>query len=108
MRCTAVVVLLLSGATASAQTGPELVASEEWSNVKIESSDAVVIADVNNDRLELVIWFMGNKQFSPVSGDTEASTTIGKKSFINCGMKPNRILSKSFLKKAVNFENTVA
>ncbi len=60
-----------------------------------------------NDCMELVLWFMGSKQAAPVS-DNVAPSTIGKKRFINSGMKPNRTLLKSFMKKAVNYDNTIA
>lgn len=57
---------------------------------------------------ELLIWFMGNKQFSPTLDESRTDDDSGKKIFINLGMSPNRILSKSLMKKALNFEQTTA
>ena len=64
-------------------------------------------ANTTSSKMELVIWFMGSKQSTPVTSDQDQSPTLGKKSFINLGMKPNRTLIKSFLKKAVNYDNTL-
>ena len=72
------------------------------------------VADNGSDdaQLELISWFMGSKQ-TQVSNAGKVSHTIstnntGKKNYINCGMTPNRILSRAFLKKAINHDSTVA
>jgi hypothetical protein len=68
--------------------------------------------DSTSSQMELVSWFMGTKQ-SQVSNAGGASNTIstnstGKKQFINAGMTTNRILSRTFLKKAISRDNTIA
>jgi len=66
--------------------------------------------DNANRKLELVQWFMGSKQVSPVGQPTQTSPKAAtpKKLLINCGMTPNRILSRTLLKKAMEFENNIA
>jgi hypothetical protein len=68
--------------------------------------------DSTSSQMELVSWFMGTKQ-SQVSNAGGVSNTIstnntGKKQFINAGMTTNRILSRTFLKKAISRDNTIA
>ncbi len=59
----------------------------------------------SSSKMELLLWFMGSKQIWP-NQDEMKSDESGKKVFINLGMTPNRILSKSLMKKALNFEQT--
>lgn len=59
--------------------------------------------------MQLAIWFMSSKQVNNASEtSTNSSTnTTAKKQFINCGMVPNRVLSRTLLKKAMSYENSV-
>ena len=52
-----------------------------------------------------VSWFMGTKQSVKENTTKESST---KKLLINSGVAPNRILMKTFLKKAQNQTSSVA
>ena len=72
----------------------------------------VATADASESQMELVSWFMGTKQ-SQVSGSIGTTNTIstnktGKKQFINNGLSTNRILSRTFLKKATSSQSTIA
>ncbi|HEX9979607.1 MAG TPA: hypothetical protein VGB50_03465 [Flavobacterium sp.] len=71
-----------------------------------------VLADAGSDvssEMALVSWFMAEKQTAGIkAAGTTSTNNISKKQFINCGMVPNRILSKAFLKKAVSRDNTIA
>jgi hypothetical protein len=76
-------------------------------------TDTVAAAgDTTDSQMELVSWFMGSKQ-SQVSSSISTSNTIstnktGKKQFINNGLTTNRILSRTFMKKAINHDSTIA
>ena len=64
----------------------------------------------DNSKLELVSWLTGARQ-SQLSNETATKTSTnksGKKQFINSGMTPNRILSRTLLKKAMSCDNAVA
>ena len=68
--------------------------------------------DATDAQMELVTWFMGSKQ-SQVSGSINTSSTIstntsGKKQYINNGLSTNRILSRTFLKKANASQSAIA
>jgi len=76
------------------------------------SSQVVSSASNTDSQMELISWFMGSKQIQ-ISNAINTTNTIstnnsGKKQFINCGMTPNRILSRAFMKKAVNYDKTIA
>jgi len=89
-------------------------------NVKNEIAmpeEAIVIsvasANLNTaSQMELVSWFMGSKpsNLSNTNNVSNATSTnnSGKKQLINCGATPNRILSRAFLKKAINHDSTIA
>ncbi len=73
----------------------------------------VASANLNTEsQMELVSWFMGSKasKVSNTSNTSNATSTnnSGKKQLINCGATPNRILSRAFLKKAINHDSTIA
>ena len=62
-------------------------------------------------QMELVSWFMGSKQIQNLNNTSSGATSTnnsGKKQLINCGATPNRILSRAFLKKAINHDSTIA
>ena len=74
---------------------------------------SIAAANLNTEsQMELVSWFMGSKasQMSSSNNVSNATSTnnSGKKQLINCGATPNRILSRAFLKKAINHDSTIA
>jgi hypothetical protein len=86
-------------------------------NTSIKQS--LVIGDDNNvtatistreasleTNFNFVSWFMGTKQ--SVKENTTKETISTKKLLINSGVAPNRILMKTFLKKAQNQTASVA
>lgn len=80
--------------------------------VAANNNIVIASADASEAQLELVSWFMGTKQ-SQVSDSINTSSTIstnqtGKKQFINNGLSTNRILSRTFLKKATSSQSTIA
>lgn len=79
----------------------------ENGNVNEGPSTDRLSPDNSYSRTELLLWFMGNKPMSPNQEDLD-SDSKGKKVFIDLGMTPNRILSKSLMKKALNFDQTIA
>lgn len=101
------VLLLLSSVKMFGQVKNEIVAPA------IIMTENVMVANENtNSQMEFVSWFMGSKQVQMNDG-TKSSNTIstngsGKKQFINNGMTPNKILSRTFLKKAINHDSTIA
>ncbi|NUY81876.1 hypothetical protein HUK80_13310 [Flavobacterium sp. MAH-1] len=105
------VFLLLScsgvfGQQAKVQNDETLVAIENVTDkgeeVRSETNDA-------NRQIELVQWFMGAKQVNPSQpAQTSQKSETTKKILINAGMTPNRILSRTLLKKAMQYENNIA
>ena len=76
------------------------------------NTEVVAAIDTTESQMELVSWFMGTKQ-SQVSGSINTSSTTstnktGKKQFINNGLSTNRILSRTFLKKATSSQSAIA
>ena len=65
---------------------------------------AVASATQSNSQMELVMWIMGTQTQVKSNTITNSISTNGseKKKFINLGMTPNRILSKTLLKKAAS------
>ena len=57
-------------------------------------------------QMELLFWVLGSRQ-GRGTNDEFQKTTSQKKQMINSGMAPNRILSRTFLNKAINYESTV-
>ncbi|MES2240549.1 MAG: hypothetical protein V4497_09870 [Bacteroidota bacterium] len=68
-------------------------------NIKLESSRAT-------SNMEFALWFMGSKQDPNATMSTEGTNT--KKLIMTSGMAPNRLLIKAFLKKVVNYENSLS
>ena len=108
------VCMMLSNFAVFGQTAVE---NNPVQSTTIESNEIVntTIADVNAVKQEatstasnmnFVLWFMGSKQ-SPNSTIVPAGTTA-KKQFLTSGTAPNRLLIKTFLKKALNFESAAA
>jgi hypothetical protein len=77
----------------------------------ITSSTIATVGDDTTSQMEFVSWFMASKQVhkSGMENTNNTSTKLtSKKQFINNGLTPNRILSRAFLKKAINSESTIA
>ncbi|RYD54461.1 MAG: hypothetical protein EOP56_19165 [Sphingobacteriales bacterium] len=79
--------------------------------VPVVNGAQVAVNGADDDsNIELVTWFMASKQTQFTGAVTSEISTnnTGKKQFINCGMTPNRILSRAFLKKVINYDSTIA
>lgn len=63
-------------------------------------------ATESNANMNMVSWFMGTKQTPKAELNTNAQDS--KKQMINSGIAPNRLLMKAFLKKASNYQSTIA
>lgn len=72
---------------------------QELTNVKLENSKAT-------SNMEFAVWFMGSKQDPNATFSVESSNA--KKLIITSGIAPNRLLLKAFLKKVVNYENSLS
>ncbi|HEY4617416.1 MAG TPA: hypothetical protein VIH09_04400 [Flavobacterium sp.] len=75
------------------------------SNTKEIVSDAKE-ESTSTSNMDFVLWFMGSKQDPNSTISTEGINT--KKKIMTSGLAPNRLLIKAFLKKAVNFESSLA
>lgn len=73
--------------------------TEMAADVKQESA-------AGNSNMNFVLWFMGSKQ--DPNGTISAEGNNTKKKIMTSGIAPNRLLIKAFLKKAVNFESSLA
>ena len=71
-----------------------------------ETATATAAAVEANPNLNMVSWLMGTKQTVKETISTDG--TVGKKQMINSGIAPNRLLIKAFLKKANNYQSTIA
>jgi hypothetical protein len=60
-----------------------------------------------NATINFVSWFMGTKQ-TPATTQSNDFSTSTKKQMINSGIAPNRLLIKTFLKKATNYNSIIA
>lgn len=80
-------------------------------NTEVAGSDIrseVSAKESKASQMELVKWFMGSRQSTPATKTESATKTTTKKQIIDAGMTPNRILSRTLLKKAMDFESNVA
>ncbi|KAB1154462.1 hypothetical protein [Flavobacterium luteum] len=79
--------------------------------VSIASSGETVASThattTTNTTMNFVSWFMGTKQ-SPSTNQSNDFSTGTKKQMINSGIAPNRLLIKTLLKKATNYNSTIA
>ena len=79
--------------------------------VSLASSDETVAttqtATTTNTTMNFVSWFMGTKQ-TPSNNQSSEFSTSTKKQMIQSGIAPNRLLIKAFLKKATNYNSTIA
>lgn len=88
----------------TAQT--ETIQNDEIVNTNVEMNTIKQEASSSATNMNFVLWFMGSKQ-TPNSNAVPAGTTA-KKQFMTSGSAPNRLLIRAFLKKAVNFESSMA
>lgn len=99
-----IALLLLSGVGMFGQeVKPSVVAPASFETIAAEGDD--------NASMELVGWLLASKQSQVKSvkmQSTISTNATGKKNFINNGMTPNRILSRTFLKKAIAYDSTIA
>ena len=74
------------------------------------SDDAIATAQnvtTTNTSMNMVSWFMGTKQ-TPNANQAQDVSSNSKKQMINSGIAPNRLLIKVFMKKATNYNSTIA
>jgi len=76
----------------------------ETSNETVAAGTASTVEA--NANINMVSWFMGTKQTPKATISNDG--TVGKKQMINSGIAPNRLLIKAFLKKANDFQSTIA
>ena len=103
------VMLLLSSVAMFSQNTATVQEVTATSNVLV--SDDATTASVSattesNSNMSMVSWFMGTKQTPNANGAQAAPSS--KKQMINSGIAPNRLLMKAFLKKAANYQSTIA
>ena len=70
-------------------------------------SSAKATTTTTNATINFVSWFMGTKQ-TPATIQSNDFSTSTKKQMINSGIAPNRLLIKTFLKKATNYNSIIA
>lgn len=76
--------------------------------VTTENRNNSASVEQTNSQLELVKWFMGSKELNTPSKAPGATKTSAKKQMIESGLTPNRILSRTLLKKAMNYDQATA
>jgi hypothetical protein len=76
------------------------------SNSSIEVAAVKKEAVSNESSVNFVLWFMGSKQDPNSTISKEGVNT--KKQIMTSGLAPNKLLIKTFLKKAVNLESALA
>ena len=99
------VFILLSNVSVFAQSAKDVVDVNSLEiNANKKTENASIGSSSNN--MNFVLWFMGSKQDPNNTISTEGTNT--KKQIITSGVAPNRLLIKSFLKKAVNLDSMIA
>lgn len=84
------IVLVMSASKVSAQSVEKAIAMED-------------------SKMELVSWLMATKKTeSGEAAEVTATKKSDKKQFINSGVQTNRLLNKTFLKKAVTRDIAIA
>lgn len=78
--------------------------------VFIKGDVEVASATQSNSQMELVMWIIGTQAQVKSNNITNTISTNGtsKKTYINVGMTPNRILTKTILKKAAFHASAIA
>ena len=96
------VFILLSNVSVFAQSAKNVVDVNLIEINTIEKTENDLINSSPNN-INFLLWFMGSKQDPNTTISTEETNT--KKQIITSGVAPNRLLIKSFLKKAVSLDN---
>jgi hypothetical protein len=100
--------LLLSSVQTFGQNVSTVEVSIATSAITVYSDDnttaTTATATESNANMNMVSWLMGTKQTPKATLDKVVST----KEMINSGIAPNRLLMKAFLKKASNYQSTIA
>ena len=99
------VFILVFNTSVSAQSTKNVV---DVNSIEINANKKTENASIgsSSNNMNFVLWFMGSKQDPNSTISTEGTNT--KKQIITSGVAPNRLLIKSFLKKAVNLDSMVA
>ena len=74
------------------------------SDIAVATTQSVT---TTNTTMNIVSWFMGTKQ-TPNANQANDVSNNSKKQMINSGIAPNRLLIKTLLKKAANYNSTIA
>lgn len=86
---------------------PPAAAQELKAAPPYESLMAENLITISESQLDLVFWLMGSRQtINTMSGQDDTFLSHNKQ-MINSGMVPNRILSRTFLNKAINYDRTI-
>ena len=90
-----VLVMFLLSSVGFAQNTIEVPATVAASTTTVES----------NASMNMVSWFMGTKQ---TTNENTTKETSSKKQMMTSGVAPNRLLIKTFLKKASQYASNIA
>ncbi|WP_298221870.1 hypothetical protein, partial [Flavobacterium sp.] len=90
-----VLVMMLVSCVGFAQNTIEVPASIATTTTTVES----------NASINMVSWFMGTKQ---TTNENITKETSSKKQMMTSGIAPNRLLIKTFLKKASQYASNIA
>jgi hypothetical protein len=90
-----VLVMVLLSSVGFAQNTIEVPATVTASTTTVES----------NSSMNMVSWFMGTKQ---TTNENITKETSSKKQMMTSGVAPNRLLIKTFLKKASQYASNIA
>ena len=90
-----VLVMFLLSSVGFAQNTNEVPATVAASTTTVES----------NASMNMVSWFMGTKQ---TTNENTTKETSSKKQMMTSGVAPNRLLIKTFLKKASQYASNIA
>jgi len=103
------VFLVVSSFTMVSQNRNEVSEKATMTFQVVASDDTVAVAQSTTtaSTINFVSWFMGTKQTPNTNSSTDAASSQ-KKQMINLGITPNRLLKKAFLKKAANYNSTIA
>ncbi|MFC6876703.1 hypothetical protein ACFQZF_06695 [Flavobacterium myungsuense] len=110
IRMIVLFVLIVSSSFTMVGQNKNEVASKSETFQVVASDDTVAASQSNettNTSMNFVSWFMGTKQ-TPNANQSGDAAVSQKKQIINSGIAPNRLLIKAFLKKASNYNTTIA
>jgi hypothetical protein len=100
------VFILLSNVSVFAQSSTKNVVDVNSLEINANKKTENASIGSSSNNMNFVLWFMGSKQDPNSTISTEGTNT--KKQIITSGVAPNRLLIKSFLKKAVNLDSMIA